>query len=477
MIESSHCVDYGLKTFEKDPAIRTLEDVLYLPRIPGHYDAQYGLYDIYGRMIQSAGPRRGWPNYPLGQTESCCISPSSNHPSAPEPLYFYGGNIVPHYGHFITETLPRYWCGRDVYAGLKILVHAEKTLDSLFALPWLAEIFSFLGLGRDDFVVLERPTRIRMLIVANTAFEENHFAHRAFARFCNELGEKYGEDLAETRPVYLSRANCNSQMRHIEGEQGVVSRLAREGFAIVAPETLRVRQQLRLFSAYRPTLGFVGSAFHNDIFCARPAGIALTCDGLISSNFVLMDRVNDACIRYLTAPGIRLEKFVPGHPALYRLDNPDHVARCLIDLVTQQVWRQEDTNKPTDIDWNHAFRIRTYHGSLVQIDRQTGIVCHGSGEGDRILQLTAYLGNKGWAAFTTSLGDCLSVEKDNNQGAVLYYHFRRFDDGRIAFFSHETRRFLCAVTDSRICCDRIKPSDWECFTLEASTLSHQQKSH
>lgn len=467
MIEISCCVDHGLKTFEKDPSIQTFEDVLYLPRIPGHYDANFGLYDQYGRLIQCAGPRRGWPNYPLGQSESCCISPSPHHPSAPEILYFYGGNIVPHYGHFITETLPRYWCGRHVYAGLKILVHAEKTLDSLFALPWLAELFSLLGLKQDDFVVLERPTRIRRLIVASAAFEENHFAHRAFARFCNELGERHGEDIAETRPVYLSRANCNSQMRHIEGENTVISHLAREGFAIFAPETLRVRQQLRLFSAHRPTVGFVGSAFHNDIFCGSPAGIALTCDGLISSNYVLMDRVNNARIRYLTAPGITLEKFTPGQPALYKLNDPEQVARTLISLVTARIWLQEDTSKPTGIDWNHSFRVRTFHNSLMQIDRQTGIVCHGSGEGDRIIQLIAYLGNDGWAALTTSFGDCLSVEKDNKQGPTLYYRFERLVDGRIVFLNDETRRFLCAVTDNRICCDRLTPSDWECFTLEA----------
>lgn len=107
MITESHCVDYGLKVFDRDPPIQTFHDVLYLPRIPGHYDSQYGIYDLYGRMIPTAGPRRGWPNAALGQSASCCISPSNAFPSSPEPAYFYGGNIVPHYGHFITETLSR----------------------------------------------------------------------------------------------------------------------------------------------------------------------------------------------------------------------------------------------------------------------------------------------------------------------------------------------------------------------------------
>lgn len=467
MVEESHCVDCGLKVFDIDPPIQTFHDTLYLPRILGHYDSQYGVYDFYGRMIPTAAPRRGWPNAALGQSASCCISPSGAFPPSPEPAYFYGGNIVPHYGHFITETLPRYWCGRQVYGGLKILVHAEKTLASLFALPWLADFFSLLGLGRDDFVVFERPTRVKLLIIAGTSFEENHFAHRVFARYCNDLGENYGEDIADGRPIYLSRAGCNSQMRLIDGERDVAAYLAREGFSIVAPETLRLRQQLRLFSEHRPTTGFVGSAFHNDIFCPRPAGIAMTCDGLISSNFALMDRANKARIRYVTAPGIKLEKFVPGQPALYRLEDPIKAARALIDLVSARVWRDVTTHDPEGVDRENAYTLQTDHKSFVQIDRQTGIVHHGSGEGERIVKLVAHLGRQGWAALTTPLGDCLSVEKDNNQGATLDYRFHRFPDGRVTFFSSETHRFLCAVSDGRLCCDRTEPSDWECFTLQA----------
>lgn len=466
MIFESHCVDHGLKIFENDPHVDTCRDVLYIPRIPGHYDSHYGIYDPYGRMIQSAGPRRGWPNYALGQSESSCISPSPGYPLSPEPFYYYGGNIVPHYGHFITETLPRYWCGRQVYAGLKILVHAEKTLDLLFAIPWLAEFFSFLGLKRDDFVVFERPTRVKALMIAGTSFEENHFAHRAFAKFCNNIGQEFGEDLGEGKAIYLSRAEFNSQMRHIEGEREVVSYLAREGLTVIAPETLRVRQQIRLFSEHRPTVGFVGSAFHNDIFCECPAGIAMTCDGLVSSNFALMDRGNNARIRYVTAPGITLVRRDPGQPAFYRLDDPAHTARGLIDLIAAQVWRNAEVNEPEGISRETSYRIRTSHQSVVQIDCQTGIVHHGAGDGERIVQLIAHLGHQGWAAFTTHLGDCLSVEKDNNQGSEIYYRYYRFPDGRIAFFHNETDRFLCAVSDGRICCDRLEPSDWECFTLE-----------
>lgn len=471
-VQDSKCMDGGLKVFEDDPQSLIIHDSVYIPRIPGHYDAQFGIYDIYGRLVQTAGPRRGWPTQALGQASSCCVSPSKAFPAAPELQYFYGGNIVPHYGHFITETLPRYWCGRAAYEGMKILVHAEKTLDSLFAIPWLAEFFSLLGLARDDFVVFDRPTRLRSLIVAGTSFEENHFAHRAFARFCNALGDRYGEDVSDDRPVYLSRAGFNSQMRTIRGEHDVVSHLERAGFAIISPETLSLRQQLRLFSSHRPTTGFVGSAFHNDIFCASPVGIALTCDGLVSSNFALMDRVNDARIRYVTTPGIILEKFVLGQPALYRLEDPRRVASHLIDLVTARAWEMQKEDHPDRITYGEAFTLLTAHQTWLQIDRQTGIVVHGSGQGERIVKVTVRLGEQGWAALTTSVGDCLSVERDNAQGVIVYLRYTQRADGRIALFSDETSRFLCAQPDGKLPCDRAEPKEWEFFGLVRNAVTH-----
>ncbi|WP_158625420.1 MULTISPECIES: glycosyltransferase 61 family protein [unclassified Asaia] len=465
MFEESICCDEGLKTFLADPAIRILEDGLYVPRIPGHYDRNFGLYDIYGRLVQEAGPRRGWPTQPLGQSASCCVSPSSSHPRAPEGCYFYGGNINDHFGHFLTETLPRYWCYRERYAGMKILVHAEKTLDTLFSQAWIAGFFALLGLGQSDFVVFERPTRLRMLVVAGTSLEENHFAHQAFARFCNDLGEENGIGIAESRPLYLSRAAFNSQMRMIRGEEAMLPLLRQEGIAIIEPEKLSIRQQIGLFSAHRPTIGFVGSAFHTSIFCARPVGVALTCDGLISSNHALMDRVNRARIRYLTTPGILVDRFIPGQPALYRLEEPRRVVRHLLDAIEGRIWARQPVSAPPEKIEGACFLLQTYHQTWLMIDRQTGIVQHGSGDGERALRLVVRLDGRGWAAISAPTGDCLTMERDNTQGTTLFYRYRTHGQGKIFLFSHENGFFVCPTPDGRVLCDRPAPAEWEELTL------------
>ncbi|GBQ89326.1 glycosyltransferase family 61 protein [Asaia krungthepensis] len=393
------------------------------------------------------------------------MTPSSAYPLAPEKSYFYGGNITSHFGHFLTETLPRYWCYRERYDGMKILVHAEKTLEMLFGLGWLSGFFALLDLTRDDFVVFERPTLLHQLIIAGTSFEENHFAHHAFARFCNELGEKRGIRIAGGRPVFLSRAAYPSQMRSIRGERAMIPLLEQEGIAIVEPETLSIPEQIGLFSGQRPTLGFVGSAFHNSIFCARPIGVALTCDGLVSSNFVLMDRANHARIRYLTTPGIVSEPSAPGQPARYRIENPHHVVRHLLEAVQSRIWTQQAPPAPPASVDGASFLLRTFHGTWMMIDRQWGVVAHGAGEGDRAMRLILRLDQEGWAILTTPTGDCLTMEPQQQQGPILSYRYRRFPDGTIALHSHDTERFVCATPDGGVLCDRSTPSDWEKLTL------------
>ncbi|GBQ15126.1 hypothetical protein AA21291_2067 [Swaminathania salitolerans LMG 21291] len=394
------------------------------------------------------------------------MSPSPEHPKAPEDIYYYGGNIMNHFGHFITECLPRYWCYKQKYDGLKILVHAEKTLDYLFSLEWLAGFFSLLGIDRNELVVFNRPTRLPSLIVAGTSFEENHFAHRTFARFCNELGARHREDPGDDRPRYLTRAGFSSQMRTILGEENVARDMERAGFLVVSPEKLTIPQQTGLFSASRPTVGFVGSAFHNSIFCKAPIGIALSCNGDHSSNFYLMDKVNDARLAYVQTPGIVSEGAAPGHPALYRIRDPGAVSDFLIDLTRRRIWEETEEEPHGAVDVTQSFLLRTCHGTYLHIDRQLGIVSHGVADGSRKLPLVMHPVTGNQAVLTTPTKDCLTIERDNNQGPELFYRLVRNDNGTISLRHGYTGRYLSAITGDQIICDRLAVKEWEQFTPE-----------
>lgn len=470
----ARCVQSGLKFFEEPPKTEVHHQCLYIPRIPGHHDEKYGIYDCYGRLIPTAGPRRGWPNKALGQSQSCCVSPSPAFPLAPESKYFYGGHIGTHFGHFITETLPRYWCEQALEKDLKILVHSGDSLDYLFSLPWVFGFFELLGLCRDDFVVFNRPTRLASLVIAPAVFEENHFIHREFATFCNRIGQKahlpHFDPCSAPKPVFLSRARYKSSLRQIVGEELMLGILERNNVNILLPEIMPVRKQVGIFASHRVVCGFIGSAFHNSIFSQAPQGIVLCHDEEYSSNYYLMDQANEASIAYIETPGLSLESASPGQPAVHRLHNPALTAEFLLEMIEKRIWEEpvEEISPvpPRDFDWQHPCLVKTYYNTYLCVERQTGRMMHKVKNAPGTISVMAFLSPSGWIEFTTTHGDCLTIARDQRQGSRVDYRHHENSGGTSNFFSPQTGRFLSALPDGQIVCDRTKPDLWEEFSFD-----------
>ncbi|MBV1835841.1 glycosyltransferase family 61 protein [Acetobacter estunensis] len=136
---------FGLKVIDEEPETNIYRNILYIPRskLNTDKDVEYGIYDQFGRLITNASTRRGWPNHSVGQSTSSCINPLGDHNRAEDYIYFYGGHISNHFGHFITETLPRFWCQPHIYQNKKILIHSAFDLNYLFSLAWVKKFFPF----------------------------------------------------------------------------------------------------------------------------------------------------------------------------------------------------------------------------------------------------------------------------------------------------------------------------------------------
>ena len=466
-IISANPVSAGLKIFQNPPEINIYDDVLYIPRIPGPHDSNYGIYDSYGRLVQTAGPRRGWPNFSLGQSPSSSISPSSSYPRATENSYFYGGHIGTHFGHFLTETLPRFWCAPHWYLNKKIICHSGDTIEKLFSVSWIKEIFEMIGLVKEQFIIFDRPTTITSLLISGVSFEENHFSHRQFAEFCNRLGRKYAIDLGISDPIFLSREKFKSAMRTIEGEEEITSILRNRGFRIVYPETLSIREQMGLFSSDRLTSGFVGSAFHNSIFCSSPRGLALCYGNSYSTNFWLMDQVNDANIQYFSTPTLILKNSPgAGVPAEFTIDNPMDVANLVIDYYEDKIVLKEENNKDNYSKKEGPYLIKTKFDSFLQIDRQLGKIHAGSGVGPRIHKIFAYIYDSKWIELSTAGGDVLSMDQLDSVSNTLNFKMQTSQNEKTFSLKHPvTSRFVSTTPDGVVECNREYARAWEQFFL------------
>ena len=206
------------------------------------YDAG-GLYDVHRRLLPASAHFQGVPllNCAPGnpfQHWATSHDLEAVHAEAPDDVYYWGGRMVSHYGHFILESLARLWMLPRLSAGRpKILVWGEDP-GLCLSLPFIGDILRQVGLSAADIVSFDRPTRIRQVIVPAASFEGNHFVHEAYGRLCRSIADGLTQDRQErtATPVYIAKARLKSGTAHTVNEDEFAERLARAGISTFYPE-------------------------------------------------------------------------------------------------------------------------------------------------------------------------------------------------------------------------------------------------
>lgn len=332
-----------------EPAVEEHFGAIYIPFTPYVFfdgDPQWGIYDRNRDLIEGAALFRGPEKKLVGQTWQ---RGEIEALEAPEPTYIYGGPVVPHYGHFITATLARLWYLRGRRDDpTKILFHSGHGKRETFeALPYVAAAFQALGII-DRVVIFDRPTRVPHLIVPRPAFEEQSFAHFAFADLCHTIGERLIDMSAgfSDRPVYLTKTRLRSGVGRIRNEAEIEAVMERAGIEVISPEMLSLAEQMTLFATRPAILGTSTSAFHTHIF-ARPFGriFVLNPNRLINSNFSLLDSINLLAPNYLyPEEGAGPVWNEDGFLTQFEIPNPRAVAEELLAMCESR--REASTGSP-----------------------------------------------------------------------------------------------------------------------------------
>ena len=316
---------------EDEPVVETCEDIYYLPYSPW---GRWGVFDHDDRIVEASVDYMLPESVPVMQileSDRVCAEVTE---VAPEAEYVYAGRLASHYGHFLVESLPRYWPLLRGPEPRKLLVH-EAPGEDLFAAEPFATIFAALGVGREAVVSFDRPVRIPRLVLPHTSLRQNVWGHRAFEQLCRRVGAAVldREHRVDPRPAYLSKTRLGGGLRRIVNEAEIESVLAAEGVEIVHPETLPFPEQLALFATRRTILGTAGSAFHTSLL-VRPAGrsIVLSPRPSINSNYWLFDRLGGTRTSYWFAEGTELvedDRFLRG----FHVPDPEGAARGLLALI------------------------------------------------------------------------------------------------------------------------------------------------
>lgn len=278
---------------DDDPHVRVVDDCVYLPYSHG---SVWGLFSSDGRPVLEAIDFRegvhvpGDQRLPGGDRIDVAATERS------DTSYIYVGRINFHYGHFLVNTLPRFWNILKIKTpNTKILYHGPMSVEQIFSTPYVKTIFSMLGLGPEDFVKFASPAKIKHVVVPKTSFEEQRAGFATYKSLCHDIGRRIlqNKDLSTSvGTVYYSKTRLRSAVGIITNEIEVEDYMRGKGTRIVYPEELSLEEQLLLMSSAETIIASAGSFLHTSIFCAPRKITCLNVTEQINSNYTIIDRLN-----------------------------------------------------------------------------------------------------------------------------------------------------------------------------------------
>ena len=321
---------YGSTTLiEHDPMLATYTDVLCVPY--GTEGASAGLYDRGRKLVIAAASFRASPD-PVAVEAFVTPLDAARFEHAPDDVgYLFLGALTGHFGHFILSSMARLWALRFAPDPRRryVILNAGP-VEAVFALPFLRNILGQLGLGPDNVVCFDAPTRLRRIVVPSPAIEEQNFSHRVFAGLCNRVGTLLTASLpAQTHeaPVFLSKMRLQDGVSRLCNEAAFCERLERRGVRIVIPEQLGFAEQVRLFRDAPVITGIAGSAMHTAVFAPGRATLALSFTPTPLSNQRLLDQANGGLgLAFHPEGDLVAEPAQPGFHHVFRLRDPVRTA-------------------------------------------------------------------------------------------------------------------------------------------------------
>jgi hypothetical protein len=230
-----------------------------------------GIIDANGELLPDGQlRRRPYRKLVKGEALSGPVEATAEIPG--EALYL--GWFSTHFGHFLIEAMARWWGVRHVDPRMPLLWQTPPNPNVESA----NRILSMFGLDQHRVSLVSEPTRVRRLVIPDLMLEERHYIHKDAGIPFWEIGERLaGQPALTDQPLYLSRSNLTAPKRRLDQAPLFEAFLASQGWRIVQPERLPIKEQIALIRSHRVIVGPLGSALHSTLFSAhRPSIHTLT---------------------------------------------------------------------------------------------------------------------------------------------------------------------------------------------------------
>ncbi|ESQ88904.1 hypothetical protein ABAC460_14075 [Asticcacaulis sp. AC460] len=226
--------------------------------VRGHFDG--GAYYADGEVCQAGLHQKdGYDNTPLPIDRSAVEARL-------EGSHVFGGMLQnKHFGHFLVESLSRLWAFSFLSRDYASVVYYNR-IAHMDASSFIPAVLDVLCPGV-RLIMVKQPTLVEHLAVPTTIARAGVIqGHPSMAGLLAPARALRGEG---HRKIYVSRSRLNPFDGMILGEGFIERSLAAEGYHIVYPETLSIREQFALYNDADTVIFADGSAAHLYALVAR----------------------------------------------------------------------------------------------------------------------------------------------------------------------------------------------------------------
>ncbi len=180
---------------------------------------------------------------------------------------FFGGIILPYFGHMFLETLSRMWGVISSNEMHRIVFLLEKNNINIPEYFW--EFIKLLGIDKKRIIILQVPTIFSKVIIPDESFLLYYGWYTEYKTIIEKIKQNASD--IKYNKVYLSRRNFKND---ILNEEYFENFFQKQGFQILSIEQLPLSEQIGIWKNAKEVVCFAGTLPHCIVF-SNP-GVKLT---------------------------------------------------------------------------------------------------------------------------------------------------------------------------------------------------------
>ncbi len=219
-----------------------------------------------------------------------------------EPVFYLDGEQASHFGHWTLEVLSRLWPLLHDQSLTKL-----KFVTSSKLIEHVKTVLMSIGVPEQNIIYFSKPIRCREIFIASQGYVLDRAASEEVYNLWREIGSKFIK-LGTPERLYASRMKFHKQ-RNLVNEDEAAEVFKRQGFSIISPETLSVKEQIEIFAGAKCLAGPSGSNVYGAIYSQHQGKrLFMSPEKFVLPNDPLIARATHSKLRVVTGSSIRAER-------------------------------------------------------------------------------------------------------------------------------------------------------------------------